>query len=56
MCTAVQKQLIGAALEPSAASPIPADERMPLIESFGGRGFGETFDHEVEQYIRQTQT
>ena len=55
MCSPVQKQLIGATLEPSANSPVPPDERLPLIELFEGRTFKETFDHEVEQYIRQTQ-
>ena len=55
MCSPVQKQLIGATLEPSASSPIPPDGRLPLIELFEGRSFKETFNYEVEQYIRQTQ-
>ena len=55
ICSPVQKQLIGATLEPSANSPISPDERMPLIELFEGRTFKETFDCEVEQYIRQSQ-
>ena len=29
---------------------------MPLIEIFEGRTFKQTFDHETEQYILQTQT
>ncbi len=56
MCTPVQQQLIGATLEPSANSPVPPDERMPLIEMFEGRTFKQTFDYETEQYILQTQT
>ena len=55
MCTPVQKQLIGATLEPSANSPVPPDERMPLIEMFESRTFKQTFDYETEQYILQMQ-
>lgn len=55
MSTPVQKQLIGATLEPSASTSMSPDERMPLIELFEDRSFGETFNHEVEQYIRHSQ-
>ena len=55
MCSPVQKQLIGATLEPSADSRADPDERMPLIELFEGRTFQETFDLEVDQYIRASQ-
>ena len=55
MCSPVQKQLIGATLEPSAGPQADPDELMPLIELFEGRTFKETFDLEVEEYIRQSQ-
>ena len=56
MCSPVQRQLIGATLEPSAASPTPADERLPLVEAFEGKSFKQIFDGEVESYVRRTQS
>ncbi len=55
MCSPVQGQLLGATLEPSAAAPTPADERLPLVEAFEGRSFKQIFDREVDGYIRRSQ-
>jgi ectoine hydroxylase-related dioxygenase (phytanoyl-CoA dioxygenase family) len=55
LCNPIQRQLIGATLEPRAAAPTSADERLPLIKAFEGRTFQEVFDREARRHVSGTQ-